>query len=82
MRQPRQNPDFIVDLEIPRQGKQRLAARKIIDPLQKWLATTTSRGESALDAPHKCFLDRPLGDLKRLVLQLGFAHPTLPNQSG
>jgi hypothetical protein len=33
------NPDFMVDLEIPTQGKQRPAARKIIDPLEEWLAT-------------------------------------------
>jgi hypothetical protein len=33
------NPDFMVDLEIPTQGKQRPAARKIIEPLEKWLAT-------------------------------------------
>jgi hypothetical protein len=33
------NPDFMVDLEIPAQGKQRPAARKISDPLEEWLAT-------------------------------------------
>jgi hypothetical protein len=34
-----ENPDFMVDLEIPTQGKQRPRAKKIIDPLEKWLAT-------------------------------------------
>lgn len=29
------NPDFMVDVEIPKEGKRRPAARKIIDPLQK-----------------------------------------------
>jgi hypothetical protein len=33
------NPDFMVDLEIPTQGKQRPAARNIIAPLEKWLAS-------------------------------------------
>lgn len=33
------NPDFMVDLAIPTVGKQRPAKRKIIDPLQDWLAT-------------------------------------------
>ena len=33
------NPDFMVDLEIPTESKQRPAARKIIDPLEEWLAT-------------------------------------------
>jgi hypothetical protein len=33
------NPDFMVDLDIITQGKQRPAKLKIIDPLEKWLAT-------------------------------------------
>jgi hypothetical protein len=42
------NPDFLVDLEIPVERKRRPTARKIIAPLEQWLAT--------LDA------DRVLGD--------------------
>jgi hypothetical protein len=33
------NPDFMVDLEFPTAGKHRPAKQKIIDPLEKWLAT-------------------------------------------
>lgn len=33
------NPDFMIDLEIPTQGKQRPPARNIIAPLEKWLAS-------------------------------------------
>ncbi len=33
------NPDFMIDLEIPTQGQHRPAARKIIGPLEKWLAS-------------------------------------------
>lgn len=40
------NPDFLVNLEIPVQGKRRPAAPKIIDPLKNWLATLD--GDSVL----------------------------------
>lgn len=33
------NPDFLVNVEIPVEGKRRPSARKIIDPLEEWLAT-------------------------------------------
>jgi hypothetical protein len=33
------NPDFLVNVEIPVEGKRRPSARKIIDPLENWLAT-------------------------------------------
>jgi hypothetical protein len=40
------NPDFMVDLEIPTEGKQRPAAWKIIDRLEEWLGTLD--GDDAL----------------------------------
>jgi hypothetical protein len=72
--------DFMVDPEIVRHGTQRPAARKIIDPLKKWLAT--------LDA------DRALADmyagreLPRQPLSAGDwivayrAHPVQPDRRG
>ena len=74
------NPDFMVDLEIPTQGEQRPAKAKIVDALEKWLAT--------LD-PDQVLADRDAGrPLPRTQIPAGdwvldyTAAPVLPNRRG
>ena len=74
------NPDFMVDLEIPTEGKQRPTASKIIGPLEKWLAT--------LDAD-QVIADRDAGRaLPRIELRADdwvldyTAAPVLPDRRG
>lgn len=75
-----ENPNFMVDPEIVRYGKQRPSRRKIIDPLENWLAT--------LDAD-QALADMYAGrELPRKELPAGdwivdyAAHPVLPDCRG
>lgn len=74
------NPDFMVDLEIPTAGNKRPSKAKIVEPLEKWLAT--------LDAD-QVLADRAAGrDLPRTQLPAGewildyTAAPVLPERRG